>query len=896
MKARALSSIAATIINRLAPEVWRESLIGDLTEERGRRRSAGRASGILWQVSSAIAATARLRAAQRKAVSPMSPTQKWFTTFGFECSQALRTLRRRPAFTAITILTLTLGIGANTAVFSLANWLMFRPVPGVARPDELVTIRREIEKGGGFFTMSVPDTVALARLDGIRSLTGFAETPLHVTLSGQSPARVNGQIVSSSYFSVLEQRAALGRVFTSEQDDPGRADVAVISHAFWTDTLGRDPNALGRTVTINGFPFTVIGIAGPGVRGTDRAGRTDIWVPIASFRHSMPSYPQDLLTGRVGVFFSVLARLSPGATATTVSAAAEALRQQMIAATPASASRLTRSRFVARPGVDVPAWQRDGLRRMFALLLAMAAMLLVLTCANTANLLIAHVHERRAELAMRSALGAGRARLIRLVLVESFFVAACGGILALVAAMLVGSAVNGVTVAQNIPALSAVSIDWRVFAFAFGVAVLTSTVAAIVPAALGSRADALGALKSAGRGHAPARRRIMRSLTAVQVAVAVALVAVSLLLIRSMTARYNLPLGFDADRVLAVSVDTGVQGYSKDRTRQYFRDALDAVRRTSGVSQAGLAWIEPFKMIGGGLSLRLPGQPESAEIDGDSNGVSGGFFPALGARFLSGRDFTDDELFRSDAAGGGVVLINETMARALFGTADATGREVEASFPEGRRLRVVGVIADIRTRKVGGEPVRPTAYEPIGQSFTPGWATLHARLDAPADVVAPRLREALRALDPNLPAFDVELLSQSVAVHLSEQRLLTVTIGAFAVLAMLVAALGLYGVLARSVEERRREFSIRAALGAAPSVVARLIAREALVTAVIGGLGGTAAALWLGRVLESRLFGVGPADPVSIGLAAGVALAAALAACAAPALRASRVDVVNELR
>ena len=387
-----------------------------------------------------------------------------------------------------------------------------------------------------------------------------------------------------------------------------------------------------------------------------------------------------------------------------------------------------------------------------------------------------------------------------------------------------------------------------------------------------------------------------RLLTAVQVAVAVTLLSTGTLLVRSMIARYHVPLGYDTQDVLAFSVDTTIPGYPKPRAEQYFREALAALRQQPGVSGAGLAWIEPFRPIGGGISLSPAGQPGAKPIDADENMITSGFLPALGVRFVAGRDFTDVESFRSDKDGGGVVIVNETLARALFGSVDAVGRQVEASFPETRNLTIVGVIADIRTREVSYAPVRPTAYEPYAQSFLSGWGTFHVRLAAPAPVVAARVREAMHAVDAQLPIYDIERLSDRVDHFLSEPRLLTNTVAGFALLAAVVAALGLYGVLARGVTERRREFSIRAALGARPLAVARLVTREAVLLAMGGVAVGLLAAGWLSKAIEARLFGVKPFDPVSFAAATALVIAIAVVSSMAPARRAARVDIVRELK
>jgi ABC-type antimicrobial peptide transport system permease subunit len=363
-----------------------------------------------------------------------------------------------------------------------------------------------------------------------------------------------------------------------------------------------------------------------------------------------------------------------------------------------------------------------------------------------------------------------------------------------------------------------------------------------------------------------------------------------------MLARHHVPLGYDTDRVLAFSVDASTQGYSEERTRQFYRDALATLRQLPGASSAGYAWIEPFRMIGGGLGLKRANTPGATEVIGDTNSISDGFLPTLGVRFIAGRDFTNTEGIDALKGRPKVVIVNETMALKLFGTTNVVGELVEESYDPGKPLTIVGVIANIRTRDVSYAPAKPAAYTPFGQSFMSGWGTLHVRFDGPAAAMIPRVRDAIRRVDTQLPLYDIETLSGAVDRHLAEERLLSKTVAGFALIATVVAALGLYGVLSRGVSERRREFGIRAALGAAPVSVAALVTREAFLLSAAGGVAGVGIAIWISRFLESRLFGVKAFDPASLGIAAGIALLMALVAAAAPARRAAAVNVVEELR
>jgi putative ABC transport system permease protein len=889
-----LPRAALVLIERLAPSEWRESLAGDLAEEQRRRRADGRPAGTLWAVASALAVSLQLHRERRKDIPIMArPHLSMLDSVGFTLRQALRGLARRPGFALVTVLTLTLGIGATTAVFSLANWLMLRPMPGVTNPDGLVTIQMMFQSGG-FYFISVPEMRAVSRAPGLGSVAAGSAQSFHLVIGQDAPIRISGGAVTTNYFEVLGTRIARGRGFTPTEDDPGQASVAIVSDYFWRHWLGADKGVIGRTLTLNGSRFEIVGVAEAGFRGPDRSGDADLWVPLASFRASMPSYPADLLTSAASLFGTLVARRADGVTLAQIQDQMNAVQATLAGADPKDL-KFNNARLVARAGPEVPAWQRDGLQQMFALLLTVVGLLLVLTCANAANLLFARVHERAAELATRQALGASRKRIVRQLLLEGLVLSLAGGLLALGAARLMSWWINGLVIAKNLPALSAVSLDWRVFAFALGLSLATCVVASLLPALFGSRIDLIAVLKDTGRGQSSSGRRVRRLLTVVQIGVAVALLAIGTLLVRSMLARYHVPLGYDPSRVIAFSVDASTQGYSDERTRQFYVAALDTLRRLPGVSDAGYAWIEPFRPIMGVLRLKRTDVP-NALVSGDINIISAGFLPALGAHFVAGRDFTNRETLAASDQGTGVVIVNATMARRLFGATDVVGRVVEASYPKGTRMTIVGVIADIRTRDVSYGPVSPTAYQPLGRGFLQGWGTFHVRIDGRPPTMVPRIREAMRAVDPQLPLYDAERLSDAVNRHLAEPRLLSGTLSAFALIATLVAGLGLYGVLARGVAERTREFSIRAALGAGPLMVARLVTGEALTATAAGGAVGLTGAWLLGRAIEARLFGVEPLDPISFGAAFAVAVVVAVVAALAPTRRAARLDVVAELK
>lgn len=694
-------------------------------------------------------------------------------------------------------------------------------------------------------------------------------------------------MATTNYFEVLRHRLDRGRAFGPDHDDPGRAQVAVVSQHFRRQVLGDEADPIGRTIRLNGHAFTVIGVAADGFRGPDRAGQTDLWVPLASHLASLPQYPRDLLAGSRGLFFSLVGRLAPGASLAQINADARALRDRLAAAN-AQGADFGEHSFTARPGIDVPFWQREQLPGMMTFVLAAASMLFLLACANAANLLFAGAIERRGEAATRHALGASRGRLAAQFLLEGLLLALASGGLALALTALGGRLLGGLVVAEFLPPLTAVPVDGRVFIAGLLGALSACVFASLAPALISSRVAPV----AAGRGVTRGNRRLRHLLTFAQVAVAVALLSVAAVLVRSLQARYDVPLGFEPDDVLTLSLEPGVQGLDDGAIAALFGRVLEDVRSTAGVNRASLAWVAPFQLFGSNRRLRPADRPDQKTTSAEANYVSSEYFRTLGTAIVSGRDFTDVEGLPAGGSRSEAVILNESAARALFADADPIGRQVTDTSEKGRVFRVVGVVADMHTRGIDGRPASPAIFAP----FEVPWGSLVVKLGAPAATVLPRIREVVRAIDPDLPVYDVSLLSDARDRHLAEPRLIARFAATVAGLSVMVASLGLYGALLRNVEERRREFGIRVALGAAPRQVAALVSLEAVVVAGAGAAVGLAAAIAVSRLIEARLFGVSAVDPASLAVACAFVIAMTAASSLAPARRAAGLDVVSELK
>ena len=896
-------SIARTIVRlaaRRVPEAHRDRFVREWSGELDAEARNGSAWAGMRTALGAFADARTLRrldSEQRSArlANPSLTRSAFMSGIRSDVAHAVRGLRAHPGYAVAAVVTLALGISANAAVFSLTNWLLLRPIPGVQDPGALVTLTYAVGDSGGTFGVSVPLLRSLeSGASALSGLTGYQQQPMNVTPVGDgSPRRLAADVVWGNYFSVLMEGIVRGRPFTAaESRDPGADPAVVISDRFWRDDLGGDPGVVGRPLLVNGERFTIVGVATHGFHGASRTSATDLWVPVSQYRRVMPQYPATLFSNpRIGFFFSLVGRLRAGATPALVASQADGVQAALKTANPTD-TRLQRLRFLVRPGLETNPWARERLTSSLSLVMGIAILLLVLTCANVANLVLGRSIGRRTEIATRLALGASRARVARLLLVESAVLACLASGVAVAVAWMAARALEGTVVLQGLPPLERAEMDWRVMAFAL----LASAVGAgVVPAFSSSRVNLQGALREHGRSQTVARGRLRRVLTVAQVAVSLTLVAAAFLLARSMAMRHAIDPGFDPSRVLVFSVEPRLPGYDDAKKTTFYRDLMDRVREVPGVRFAGLSWAQPYGPIANDNDYWAENRPEQ-RVDAESNRISSGFFGALGLRFVSGRDFAPGEVLTTTDVEG-PVIINESAARKLFGDAPAAGRRIVLAYPEHAVRVVVGVVSDMRQRQFM-QPPQPMLFAPFNGASD--WATIVVGLGQNSAAVVPRLRQAVAAVEPRLPVFGVTTLGEAIDAQLADDILVTqICIErpvVFAVLATLLAAVGLYGVLARGVAERRREFSIRAALGAGPAAMARLVSGDALRVTAMGVVCGLAAATWLTQFLKTYLYGVDRLDPLALAGAVVLLAVVTLAATLVPARRAATVDPAAELK
>jgi len=805
---------------------------------------------------------------------------------------ALRTLAKSPGFTAVAVLTLALGIGANTAMFTLVNNILMPP-PGLERPGELVLVGRTV-RGEGFDTFSYPDYVDLR--EGCRVCTSLAASstvPFHLSTGGASE-RIRGALVSGNYFSTLGLRPRLGRFFLPDEDRPGdpRA-VAVISHGLWVRRFGARADVVGGTVSLDGQPFTVVGVAAKGFVGTETGGVLDVFVPLATQPLTYARLGRAPHAARDVVWLLLFGRLAPSATLPQAEGQLSGLVRQLVIAYPAIHEGWGVS---VAPGVGLDPLTRRRLRAFLGLMLGAVSLVLAIACANVANLLLARASRRRKEMAVRISLGAGRGRLLRQLLTESVLLSLAGA----AAGLLVAYWMGGSLLRQALPAETSGGLDLapdgRVLAFTALLSIATGIAFGLAPAFHASRPDLVPELKDGvGSARSGAARfsggRPRQALVVTQLAVSLVLLVGAGLLVRTLQKAYAIAPGFATRDVVVASVDLGLQGYDSGRTTRFYDAVLQRLSRP-GVTAASLALNVPLG--GGGWDTRIvaAGQTVDEAHPGertDFNVVTPDYFRTMDLPLLRGRVFTTQDV----ASAPRVVVVNEAIAERLWPGEDPIGKRLLRTWG-GEPLEVIGVVKDAKYRSLF-EDRRLTFYLPLAQSHQPAMI-IHVRAAGDPRAAGQLIQQSVAELDRDLPVYRVQSLAERLDNSLGQQRLGASFVTAFGLIALLLATIGLYAALSYAVTQRTREIGIRIALGARGNDVLRQVLREAMTLTAIGLGLGLAGALVATRVLRSQLYGVTPTDAASFAAVSAVLIAVALVASYVPARRATKVDPMVALR
>ena len=799
-----------------------------------------------------------------------------------ELRLAARALLRRPAFSGIVVLTLALGLGANTAIFSVVNAVLLKPLP-YPEPERLVMVwERNRDRDANERNVVSPANY----LDWQRQSEVFesmaAGIDWHISLTGDGePEELHVEYVTASFFPTLGGRAAIGRTFTTEEDAPNAPRVAVLSDALWRRRFGADRGIVGRSITLNGRPHTVVGIMPPGFRLEGTAQEPQLWVPLGLD----PALDYREAVGRY--LFSV-ARLKPGVSA-------ERARSEL--ATIASRLEQTYPRFNAGWGVNVVPLDEQvvgAVRRALLVLGGVVGFVLLIACANVANLQLAQAAARQREIAVRSALGASAWRLVRQLLGESVLLALAGGALGVLLAFWATAALGAIA-PSAVPRMREVAIDGRALGFTTVLALLSALLFGIIPAIHVARSDLQETLKSGGRGAAGGRDRARAGLVVSQIAMSLVLLVGAGLMLKSFARLQRTDPGFDPERVLTARISLSGPRYRDDaRQVAFFRQVLERVSVIPGVEAAGAVNWLPLSGLRSATSFFVEGRPipgPGEEPSADVRAVDANYFPAIGIPLLRGASFTG----RETADEPKTIVVSETFARANFSGEDPIGRRIHMPWGDTLVGRIVGLVGDVK--HVGLDSVAPaTMYWALPQ-FPSNFMTLVVRTRSgdPARL-GPAVSRAVWAVDPNQPVADVKPMEAYLGDSIARRRFNATLLASFAGLALVLAAVGLYGVVSYSVVQHTREFGIRMALGASAATVRGGVLRQSLVLALVGVAAGVVGALALTRLLSGLLYDVSATDPAVF---AGIALlltAVALLAAYLPARRATRVDPLEALR
>ena len=811
----------------------------------------------------------------------------------------VRGLRRSPGFLIVSVATIALGIGVNSTIFGLVNAVLLRPLP-VERPGELVDIYGHSATSDTHDTSSWPDFLDYQAQAG--TLSGiFAYTNFFANLSlGTRSELATGEIVSRDYFRVLGVQPALGRDFSDDEfQSPGAGAVAVLSHRFWQTRFAGDPDVVGRTFRMNGVVYTVVGVAPEGFGGMMPAVTAQMWIPLTMVAEVEPlgnnrgslAAGASRLESRGFHFLWIRGRRAPGVTTAQVQADLQAIAARLAAEYPDTNAR-ERVRVVATDDVLVNPDFDSTLAPAALVLLAAAGLVLVVACANLASMMLARASARRRELAVRVALGAARWRLVRQMLLESLVLALVGGAVAMLLANGLAALVSGLQPPLPVDLGLDIAPDGRVLVFTFVVATATGILFGLLPALRASRPDLVPALKDAGAGDGAARIRweLRDVLVAGQVAVSLTLLVTGTLFVRSLGAAADVELGYDADRTAYLALAMEMNGYDGEEAAAFFEDARRRLEALPGVEGVAMASRIPLSLNNNGFGLFIDGRqssPDDAPFRMDGARVDEHYGEVLGLELLSGRwiEAADRD---TNAA---VAVVTRQVAERYWPGEEALGRDVRLSW-EGRPHRIVGVVEDHRVNTPGEEPV-PYLLLPLPRVGTFGNILVATGSDARPQV--PRFEQELRALDPELTFLETGTLRDQAEVRTFPLRAGAWLIGAFGLLAVALAAVGLYGVIGYSVGRRTREIGIRKALGADTGGIVALVVRQGMALVLLGGVAGAGMSALAGRALSGVLF-VGPLDPVGFAAAFGILALVAVLAHWVPARRAARVDPMEALR
>jgi predicted permease len=828
-----------------------------------------------------------------------APGWRLFETLAQDVRYALRVIRRNPAFSAVAVLTLGLGIGANSGMFSLFDAVMLRLLP-VRDPQQLYLLHQtgaDEDVEAVSFPMFQRFRAALVGTAEILTLTKPA--PLHARIGTTAAEPITGQLVSGEFFSVLGVRPALGRLLGPDDNQSlGQHPVLVLSYSYWQRRFDRKPGVLGSMLTLNGVPFTIIGVSEPGFFGISVGEPPNVWLPLlmqAEVRYAQNAESSNADTRKPwppqeGIrWLDAMIRVpDPGAVKKVEAALNVLYRHDMEQVAKSRDERerrlLLERRLALAQGGQGFSTLRGRLSRPLRALMVMVGLVLLIACANIANLLLGRAMARRKEIAIRLSIGAGRPRLMGQLLTESMVLALLGGVVGVLIAVWSN---------QAVPRLFSINVqlglDYRLLAFTGALSLATGILFGLAPAFRLTHVEPEAALKSGGPATTPGRLTLGRTLVILQVALSLLLVTGAGLLARTLWNLVQMDLGFNREHVLTVRIDTRSAGFTAAQLPPLYAQLVERVRAVPGVRSATIAHSS---IAGGGTRSSginvpgyTPGRRENMSVD--ENFVDPGYFEIVGMPLVEGRDFDAHDTEKAPQ----VAVINQTMARRYFGSRSPIGRHYGYGST---RFEIVGVVRDAKVRGPRS-PLRPMAYRPMRQEMDYA-RSLEVRTQGDPRAVASDVRKAIAQAAPDLPIQDVATVAERVNRLLAQERLIAELTAFFGIVALLLACIGIYGLISYAVARRTAEMGIRMALGARRASVVWLVLREALTLVLIGLAAGVVLVFAVARLVAGLLFGVSPTDPVTLSATALVMLSVAAVAAYLPARRASRVDPMSSLR
>lgn len=800
--------------------------------------------------------------------------------FGF------RQLMKQPGFAVLAIISMALGIGANTSIFSLVDTALLRPL-AVKEPSQLLELYGTLQNGAEWSLQSYPNYKEYRDRNTVFSGLCVYRVVVSSLTVNNSSQRVWGYLVSGNYFDVLGVKPILGRSFLPEEDQTlGSHPVAVISYNCWQRRFSGDPAVVGKTVQFNTRPFTIIGVAPKGFIGTEVAYDPEMFVPVMMAKTIEPG--STWLEKRDSNNLFTVGRLKPGVSFAQAKVALETLSAKLAQDYPENVGFGIR---LGKPGLFIP----DIANSVFAftaLLAAVGALVILLACVNLANLLLARATERRREIAVRLAIGASRRRLVRQLLTESLLISLSGGAAGVLLSAAINGAVRSIRLPSDITLLFDLRTDWRVLTFALLLSIATGILFSLIPALQSSRPQLVPALKDESSMAGFRRSRMRNFLVIAQISLSLVLLISAGLIVRGLQAAQKMRPGFNPENAVAISFDVSLQGYDEERGRAFQKRVLERARALPQIEIAALTDNLPL-----GLNYNSSGiYIEGTEFTGASNlpiaipiDSGPGYFDAMGIP-LRGRDFRDDENKKENR----VAIVNETFAKKFLKGQDPIGKRFNWHGPKDPFFEIIGTVPDGKYNSLG-EDAKPAVYTPFYRDYT-GLVTLVARTHSDPRQVLNALRAEVKKLDPSISIYAAKTLKEHLGTSLFPARMAAIALGSFGVLALILAAVGIYGVMSHVVAGRTREIGLRMALGAQLSDVQKLILKQGMFLAAIGSVCGLVIAFGGARMMKSLLYGISTSDPITFASVALLLFGIAFLACWVPARRASRVEPMIALR